>query len=216
MKLAEGRKQTASHSERSSRLKRKSSKRPAASEQKRKSLAMAREKLNSDKDRFGPFFPIPGEWNKEEEARELSSPWADPELSKRTGQAFLEALQLHKTFIAANANTMRKLTRGHGRPFWSGARYRTDGGSRGCLDDALFHNSRDFHDFCFDRLFSHLGREFIGWLLIHEAGQAVPQSAAGAIWRAKRSVVVGDPLQLEPVVTIPFTVQQALRKGPPG
>jgi superfamily I DNA and/or RNA helicase len=63
-----------------------------------------------------------------------------------------------------------------------------------------------------DRLFSHLGREQLGWLIIDEAGQATPQSAAGAIWRAKRTVALGDPLQLEPVITLPFSVQEALRK----
>ena len=59
-------------------------------------------------------------------------------------------------------------------------------------------------------MFGGLGRESIGWLLVDEAGQAPPQQAAGAIWRAKRTVVVGDPMQLEPVVTLPWGGQQAL------
>jgi superfamily I DNA and/or RNA helicase len=63
----------------------------------------------------------------------------------------------------------------------------------------------------FDRLFSHCGRESLGWLLIDEAGQATPQSAAGALWRSRRAVIVGDPRQLEPIVSLPFTAQQALR-----
>jgi len=36
-----------------------------------------------------------------------------------------------------------------------------------------------------------------------EAGQALPQMACGALWRAKRAVIVGDPLQIEPVNASP-------------
>src|SRR5262249_5274009 len=59
-------------------------------------------------------------------------------------------------------------------------------------------------------MFGGLGPESIGWLLIDEAGQAPPQQAAGAIFRASHTVVVGDPMQLEPVVTLPWGGQQAL------
>ncbi len=59
-------------------------------------------------------------------------------------------------------------------------------------------------------MFKYIGQEAIGWLLIDEAGQALPQQAAGAIWRSSRTIVVGDPRQLEPVSGISPVVRGAL------
>lgn len=41
----------------------------------------------------------------------------------------------------------------------------------------------------------------LGTLIVDEAGQAPPQMAVGALFRSRRAVIVGDPKQVEPVVT---------------
>lgn len=61
-------------------------------------------------------------------------------------------------------------------------------------------------------MFGPLGKEELGWLLIDEAGQALPQAGVGALWRAKRAVVVGDPRQLEPISQLPPQVQRELAR----
>lgn len=55
-------------------------------------------------------------------------------------------------------------------------------------------------------MFSRIRPGTIPWLFVDEAGQVVPQAAAGAIWRSERAVIVGDPFQIEPVITIPEQV----------
>jgi hypothetical protein len=60
------------------------------------------------------------------------------------------------------------------------------------------------------RMFQEMGAGEIGWLLIDEAGQATPQAAMGAVWRAKRAVIIGDPLQIERVTTTPRRTMQLL------
>ncbi|CAI8919858.1 Superfamily I DNA/RNA helicase protein [Pseudomonas chlororaphis] len=62
----------------------------------------------------------------------------------------------------------------------------------------------------FGNQFRGLGAGSLGWLYIDEAGQAVPQAAVGALWRAQRAMVVGDPLQIEPVFTLPQRLVKTL------
>ena len=51
------------------------------------------------------------------------------------------------------------------------------------------------------KMLEYMGREQLGLLIVDEAGQAAPQCAVGALWRAKKAIIVGDPKQVEPVVT---------------
>ncbi|MDP3269524.1 MAG: AAA domain-containing protein [Legionella sp.] len=53
------------------------------------------------------------------------------------------------------------------------------------------------------RQFKNLEAQSLGLLLIDEAGQAIPQAAIGALLRCKKVIVVGDPRQIEPVMTLP-------------
>lgn len=132
-----------------------------------------------------------------------SNPWSSVIVNKLRSEIFIKSLQLHESVILRNAKQFKNNI---------GLLMEMMDGKADVSKDISLSLWQSFF-FCIPvvstslasvgRLFGSLGRESIGWLLLDEAGQATPQSAAGIIYRAKRSVIIGDPLQIEPVVTTP-------------
>ncbi|RKT54437.1 DEAD/DEAH box helicase [Saccharothrix australiensis] len=153
------------------------------------------------------------EWYHDRERRESAALWTDPEWNAARSALLLAALALHKAFLRHVPGEMRRNLQA-AMDLVSGEAP-SDVAQDAALEAwrSLFFVvpvvSTTFASYA--RLFGHLGRAALGWLLVDEAGQATPQNAVGALWRTRRAVVVGDPLQLEPVTTLPFRAEQAIR-----
>lgn len=62
------------------------------------------------------------------------------------------------------------------------------------------------------RMAEHLGPGAFGTLVVDEAGQALPQAAVGAILRSQRVIMVGDPSQIQPVLTLNSRMMEVLSR----
>lgn len=133
----------------------------------------------------------------------LRMPYYSPIIAKLRSDIFLLSLDLHKYAILSNA----KKIRGNLNIFFEMI------GGQATVAPYISENLWSTFFLCVpvvsttlasaSRLFPNLYPNQLGWLLIDEAGQATPQSIAGSLYRSKRSIIIGDPLQVEPVVTIP-------------
>ena len=144
-------------------------------------------------------------WKLSESERAQSSPWIDEDWRKARIRLFLEGLALHRAFIytawrkGISDNVKAVATLLSGRLPSDAQEYLSS--IWGTLFLVTPVISTTFAS-C-DNLFRGLKNQSLGWLVIDEAGQATPQMAVGALWRARRAVVVGDPYQIPPVVTLP-------------
>jgi len=144
---------------------------------------------------------------------QTASVWFGKAASRQRDDVFEAAVQLHRAFIDSAAEPLRQNlsvfietfgTRSLGTP------------QKDVLISDLWASfflvvpvvSTTFA--AVNRMLSRLPVETLGWLLVDEAGQALPQAAVGAMMRTKRSVVVGDPLQIEPVVTLPNSLTEEI------
>ncbi|MFC0624229.1 DEAD/DEAH box helicase [Kribbella deserti] len=185
----------------------------AAKEAADRDLAKASADLKDVAAALGPAFPS-DTWWKDRETRELGTLWIDQSWDRARSEFLLAALRLHKDFLQHVPTQMRQGLQAAMDVVSGSAPRDLPAKSALAAWQTLFFVvpvvSTTFASFA--RLFSHLDQESLGWLFIDEAGQATPQAAVGALWRSQHAVVVGDPLQLEPVTSIPHRAEQAIRQ----
>ena len=136
----------------------------------------------------------------------LAAPWLPDSLHRKREDLFAAALALHRAFIDVNAQKILHNLGALMGAMQAGAFQ--DTAKKAMLPDlwsTLFMVcpvvSTTFASV--DRMLGDLPASSFGWVLIDEAGQATPQQAVGMLMRAKRAIVVGDPLQIPPVVALP-------------
>lgn len=164
--------------------------------------------LDSAMQDFGASWPDP---EASQSQRELTSPWLHQEWLNAREEVFLAALALHRAFAEAHpAQMMANLGLVSD---WLNGKQLPPELTRLALDSLCLVVPVVSSTFAsIPRMFANMGPQAIGWLLIDEGGQATPSHAACAIWRARRTVVVGDPLQLEPVSTMPVVLETELAR----
>jgi len=144
-----------------------------------------------------------------------SSPWFTAEEHRERDALFEAALDLHRSFIDAAAKPLRQnlgaaLQALDGRGFADAAKDALIPDLWSSLFLVVPAMSTTFASV--GTMLGRLPPTSLGWLLIDEAGQAAPQQAVGAIMRVGRAIVVGDPIQVPPVVMLPDRLTTAICK----
>ncbi len=184
-----------------------------ATAKKIKSLKTAFEKKKQELKKFSSFekkfiktpnqsLPFNNFWDQPYKKVQKSSPWHTKDLHNARVELFIASMDLHKAFIienskqiASNLNVFKQVLNG---TFTESSSYSKAAWETLFLVVPIV--STTFSSF--GNLFKEIGEDSIGWLLIDEAGQSTPQAPVGALWRSSRVLVVGDPLQVQPVIQI--------------
>lgn len=139
----------------------------------------------------------------------LQNPWITEHYNREREKLFYYAIQMNKAFVLSS-----KCCRSNIRNLL--AIWKND------PDESVIFHTKDIEQamgpllqtlFLFipviSTTFAAVGRflkdiktpGIIGTLIVDEAGQAQPHAALGSLFRSRRAIIVGDPKQIEPVVT---------------
>ncbi len=136
-----------------------------------------------------------------------SSPWFSKDFRILQTELFILSLKVRKQFLYENKQNLKESSN-----IWENQfSYSSKANGK-----ALIKESWKWINFAipvisttfasFGRMFRYIDENELGNLFIDEAGQAVPQASVGAIFRSKRVMVVGDPSQIKPVLTLDSNV----------
>ncbi len=169
--------------------------------------------MSAARERLGYGFIDPDFFARGHEEKQKSVPWLTAAEQRARDDVFVAAVFLHKAFVDAAAKPLR-----HNLGVLMntlGSRKLPTTEKRALVPDlwaSLFLAvpliSTTFASV--ERMLGDLPTESLGWLFVDEAGQALPQATIGALMRSRRAVIVGDPMQIEPVVELPDTMTHAI------
>ncbi|MFU1769797.1 DEAD/DEAH box helicase [Mammaliicoccus sciuri] len=185
-------------------------------ENKEKNLNIYTEKLEKYRDykkNSKVKFPEGDFWSEDNyNNRQTMNLWNSDDLQYHRGLLFIKSMKLHKLLLSANNGTIYYAL--------------LDFKKRNAIMDSEPERVKNAWNILhlifplisttfasFNNLYRGLPKDFIDYLFIDEAGQAKPQQAVGAFYRSKRAIIVGDPIQLEPVVTLEPNLIENIRKG---
>lgn len=156
---------------------------------------------------------------------QTKNPWISEEYNREREKLFFLALQMTECFLLSSKHCRTNLQiLGQ---YWG---LRTESGVDKIIFDlkdkermaASLFNTLFLLTPVISSTFASVGRLLedvkepgaLGTLIIDEAGQAQPHMAVGALFRSRRSIIVGDPHQVEPVVTDDLKLLKGAFSGP--
>lgn len=138
--------------------------------------------------------------NQEYDDLQLSNPWFDEAYRVAQSKLFVMALRVRKQFLYENRKNIKAAIIVWGQQEKYLERKPVIEAAWNWINMTIPVISSTFASF--SRMCRNLGAETLGHLFIDEAGQALPQAAVGAVYRSRHVMVVGDPLQIKPVLTL--------------
>lgn len=135
---------------------------------------------------------------------QLSNPWFDEAYRIAQSKLFIMALRVRKQFLYENRKNIKAAI-----IIWNKQDNYTNQkdiivAAWNWINMTIPVISSTFASF--SRMCRNVGAKKLGHLFIDEAGQALPQASVGAIYRSKHIMVVGDPSQIKPVLTLDSNV----------
>ena len=168
-------------------------------------LKLINEKINLKKSKLNFQIPDSDFFSMDRDDIYLSNVWFNDESRKIHHELFKRSMEIHKAFIDCSSAAL------HANLSMFKDSFKT---LLNCSEDERVLISDVWSSLSFiapvisttfssvSKMLSITPNETFGWLLIDEAGQSKPQEAVGAIMKSKKVLVVGDPMQTEPIVSI--------------